>query len=126
MAQEIDTTFHVTINQGKIEEFKGLVEKLTKAVEDNEAGTKRYQFYLNEDETQCILKESYQNLQAALAHLRGFAFLTIFPKIFKICKVDKIEVFVDINDWKLMKVLLTKALSQMGGVNYHLLVGFSR
>jgi len=126
MAQEIDTTLHVTINQGKIEEFKGLVEKMSKAVENNEPGTKRYEFYLNEDETQCVLNESYVNLQAVLAHLKGVAFLTIFPKIFNICKIDKVEVFVDINEWKLMKELLMKVLAQMGGVNYHLLAGFSK
>jgi hypothetical protein len=99
---------------------------MSKAVENNEPHTKRYQFYLNEDETQCVLNESYVNLQALLAHLKGVAFLTIFPRIFNICKIDKIEVFVDINEWKLMKVLLMKALSQMGGLNYHLLAGFSR
>jgi len=36
MAQEIDTTFHLTIKQGKIEEFKELVEKLSKSVENND------------------------------------------------------------------------------------------
>jgi quinol monooxygenase YgiN len=90
-------TLHVTISQRKIEEFKGLVEEMSKAVENNEPGTKRYQFYLNEDETQCVLNESYINLEAVLAHLKGAAFLTIFPKIFNICKIDRVEVFVDIN-----------------------------
>jgi len=90
-------TLHVTISQRKIEEFKGLVEGMSKAVENNEPGTKRYQFYLNEDETQCVLNESYINLEAVLAHLKDAAFLTIFPKIFNICKIDRVEVFVDIN-----------------------------
>jgi hypothetical protein len=44
----------------------------------------------------------------------GHAFLTIFPKIFNICKIDRFEVFVDINEWKLIKVLLMKALAQNG------------
>jgi quinol monooxygenase YgiN len=126
MAQQIDTTLHVTIKEGKIEEFKRLVEEMSKAVENNEPGTKRYQFYLNEDETQCVLNESYVNLQAVLAHLKGVPFLTIFPKIYNICKIDKVEVFVDMNEWKLMKVLLMKALAQMGGLNYHLLAGFTK
>lgn len=123
---QIDTTIHVTVKEGRIEEFKRLVEEMGKVVERNEPGTKRYQFYLNDDETQCILNESYVNLDAALAHLRGIAFLTIFPKIFNISKIDRFEVFVDVNGWKLMKVLLMKALAQIGVVNYHFLVGFSR
>ena len=99
---------------------------MSKAVENNEPGTKRYQFYLNEDETQCVLNESYINLEAVLAHLKGAAFLTIFPKIFNICKMDRVEVFVDINEWKLMKELLMKALAQIGGLNYNIFAGFSR
>jgi quinol monooxygenase YgiN len=126
MAQEIHTTLYVTIKEGKIEEFKRLIEEMGKAVENNEPGAKRYQFYLNDDETQCVLNESYINLESVLAHLKGHAFLTIFPKIFNICKINRFEVFVDIHEWKLIKVLLMKALAQMGGVSYHFLTGFSR
>ena len=61
-----------------------------------------------------MLNESYVNLEAVLAHLKGHSFLTIFPKIFNICKIE----------WKLIEVLLMKALAQMGGVNYHFLTGF--
>lgn len=126
MAQDIHTTLHVRIKEGKIEEFKRLVEEMGKAVENNESGAKRYQFYLNDNETQCVLNESYVNLEAVLNHLKSTAFLTTFPKIFNICKIERFEVFVDIHEWKLIKVLLMKALAQMGGVNYHFLTGFSR
>lgn len=126
MTQDIHTTLYVTIKEGKIEEFKRLIEEMGKAVENNEPGAKRYQFYLNDDETQCVLNESYVNIEAVLNHLKSVALLTIFPKIFNICKIDRFEVFVDIHEWKLIKVLLMKALAQMGGVNYHFLTGFSR
>ena len=52
MAQDIHTTLHVTVKEGKIEEFNRLVEEICKAVEDNESGAKRYQFFLNGDQTQ--------------------------------------------------------------------------
>ena len=126
MAQGVDTTLHVTIKEGKIEEFKRLVEDMGKAVENNEPGAKRYQFYLNDDETQCVLNESYINLDAVRAHVTGVAFLTIFPKIFNICKIDRFEVFVDMKERKLLKELLMKALAHMGALNYHFLAGFSR
>ena len=71
---------------------------MSKAVENNEPGTKGYQFYLNEDETQCVLNESYVNLQAVLAHLKGVPFLTIFPKIYNICKIDRVEINESIID----------------------------
>jgi len=126
MVQGVDTTLHVTIKEGKIEEFKRLVEDMSKAVEINEPGAKRYQFYLNDDETQCVLNESYINLEAIRAHVTGVAFLTIFPKIFNICKIDRFEVFVDMKERKLLKEFLMKALEHMGALNYHFLAGFSR
>ena len=65
MAQDIHTTLHVTVKEGKIKEFTRLVEEMSKAVEDNEPGAIRYQFFLNNDETQCILlNESYVNIEA--------------------------------------------------------------
>ena len=118
MAQ-IDTTLNVTVKEGRKEEFKKLGEEMSKAVENSEPGTKRYQFFLNDDQTQCVVNESYVNLEAALAHLKGIASQTILPKIFDACKINRIEVFGEINDD------LMKALAQMGGVNYHFLTGFS-
>ena len=93
MAEDIHTSLYVTIKEGKIEEFKRLVEDLGKAVENNEPGAKRYQFYLNEDERHCVLNESYLNLQAIIFHLEGVAFLTKFPKILSICKIDRFLIF---------------------------------
>ena len=119
MAQ-IDTTLNVTIKEGSKEEFKRLSEEMSKVVENNEPGTTRYQFFLNDDQTQCVVNESYVNLEAALAHIKGVASQTILPKIFDTCKINRLEVFGKINDD------LMKALTQMGGVNYHFLTGFSR
>jgi quinol monooxygenase YgiN len=119
MAQ-IDTTLNVTVKEGRKEEFKRLGEEMSKAVENNEPGTKRYQFFLNDDQTQCVVNESYVNLEAALSHLKGVASQTILPKIFDTCKINRFEVFGEINDD------LMKALAQMGGMNYHFLTGFSR
>jgi quinol monooxygenase YgiN len=120
MAQDIHTTLHVTVKEGKIKEFTRLVEEMSKAVEDNEPGAIRYQFFLNKDETQCILNESYVNIEAVLAHLKGAAVQIILPKILNICKIDRFEVFGDVTDE------LLKTLSKVGGVNYHFLNGFSR
>jgi hypothetical protein len=39
------------IEEGKIEEYKKLVQDMSRVVETNEPGTMNYQFYLNRDET---------------------------------------------------------------------------
>ena len=56
-----------TIEEGKIEEFKKLVQDMSRIVEANEPDTIDYQFYLNKDETECIVHETYVNSEAALA-----------------------------------------------------------
>ena len=71
MTQDIHTTLPLRFKEGRIEEFKRLVEEMGKAIQDNEPGAKRYQFYLNDDETECVLNESYVNLEAVFAHLKG-------------------------------------------------------
>ena len=105
---QIDTTLNVTVKEGRTEEFKKLSQEMSKAVENNEPGTRKYQFFLSDDEAQCVVNESYVNLEAALAHLKGVASKTILPKIFDACKINRFEVFGEINDD------LLKALAQMG------------
>jgi hypothetical protein len=45
------------IEEGKIEEYKKLVQGMSRVVEANEPDTISYQFYLNRDETNCIVHE---------------------------------------------------------------------
>jgi quinol monooxygenase YgiN len=66
-----------TINEGKKEEFKKLIQEMSRMVEDNEPDTITYEFYLNKDETKCIVHETYTNSEAALAHNNGAASQTI-------------------------------------------------
>jgi len=53
-----------TIEQGKIEEYKKLIQEMSRMVEANEPDTINYQFYLNKDETKCIVFETYVNSEA--------------------------------------------------------------
>ncbi|AFU57766.1 putative antibiotic biosynthesis monooxygenase [Candidatus Nitrososphaera gargensis Ga9.2] len=73
-----------TIEDGKIEEYKELVQDMSRLVKANEPDTIGYQFYLNRDETKCIVHETYANSEAVLAHNTGIASQTILPKIFSV------------------------------------------
>ncbi|MDP9016105.1 MAG: hypothetical protein M3M87_05035 [Thermoproteota archaeon] len=44
-----------TIEEGKIDEYKKLVQDMSKMVEANESYTVSYRFYLNSDDTKCIV-----------------------------------------------------------------------
>ena len=53
-----------TIEEGKIEEYKKLVQDMSRVVEANEPDTINYEFYLNKSETKCIVHETYANSEA--------------------------------------------------------------
>jgi quinol monooxygenase YgiN len=82
-----------TIAEGKTEEYKKLVQEMSKIVEANEPDTINYQFYFNTDETKCIVHEGYSNSEAVFAHMAGIASKTILPKIFMVSRISKFEVY---------------------------------
>ena len=82
------------IEQGKIEEYKKLIQDMSRVVEANEPETIGYRFYLNrDDETKCIVYETYSNSEAVFAHMNGVASQTILPNIFNVSKITKFEVY---------------------------------
>src|ERR671935_62949 len=82
-----------TIEEGKIEEYKKLVQDMIRVVEADEPDIINYQFYLNRDETKCIVHETYANSEAVLAHNSGIASQTILPKIFSVAKIRRFDVY---------------------------------
>ena len=81
-----------TIEEGKIEEYKKLVQDMSRVVEANEPYTINYEFYLDKSETKCIVHETYANSEAVLAHINGIASQTILPKIFSVSRISKFDV----------------------------------
>jgi quinol monooxygenase YgiN len=110
----------VTIEEGKREEYKKLVRDMSRTVEANEPDTLYYQFYLNRDETKCIVNEIYANSEAALAHINGVASQTILPKIHNVSKISRIDVYGNPSKE------LQSVLPEIGTRTYIPFVGFSR
>ena len=109
-----------TIEEGKIEEYKKLVQDMSRIVEANEPDTIDYQFYLNKDETECIVHETYANSEAVLAHNNSVASQTILPKIFSVSRIAKFDVYGNPSEE------LQKALTSFSPQTYNLFAGFSR
>ena len=59
------------INTGKSEEFKKLMSKCIEVVKEREAGngTLTYDWYFNEDQSECKVLETYRDSNAVLAHI---------------------------------------------------------
>ena len=109
-----------TIEEGKIEEYKKLVQEMSRVVEANEPDTIDYQFYLNRGKTKCIVHETYANSEAVLAHNAGVASQTILPKIFSISRISRFDVYGNPSEE------LQKVLTSFSPQTYNLFAGFSR
>lgn len=109
-----------TIEEGKIEEFKKLVQDMSRVVEANEPDIINYQFYLNRAETKCIVNETYANSEAVLAHITCVALQTILPKVFSVSRISRFDVYGNPSEE------LQKALTSFGPQTYNLFAGFSR
>ena len=60
-SNQINVRAEFNIEKGKIEEFKKLIQDMSRMVENNEPETINYQFYLNRSETKCMVHETYTN-----------------------------------------------------------------
>jgi len=110
-----------TIEEGRTEEYKKLVQEMSRVVQANEPDTIDYQVYLNrDDETKCVVHETYTNSEAVLAHNAGVASQTILPKISKVARISKFDVYGNPNDE------LRKVLASFSPQIYNLFAGFSR
>jgi quinol monooxygenase YgiN len=109
-----------TIEDRKIEEYKKLVQDMSRVVEANEPDTINYEFYINREETRCIVLETYANSEAVLAHNAGVASQTILPKIFSVSRISRFDVYGNPSEE------LQKVLTSLGPQTYNLFTGFSR
>jgi len=57
-----------TIAAGDLEEFKQLAAQALDAAR-GEAGTVQYDWFFSDDDTQCVVRETYADSDAVLAHL---------------------------------------------------------
>ena len=80
-----------TLEEGKREDFKELIQEMARSVQETEPDTITYQFYLNKDNTKCIVHETYANSDAAFTHMNGIASKTILPKILEIAKINRFD-----------------------------------
>jgi len=117
---QINVRAEFNIERGKIEEFKKLIQDMSRMVENNEPDTINYQFYINRSETKCIVHETYTNSESVLAHVTGVASKTILPKIFNIAKLNRLDVYGNPSED------LQKVLTGFNSQIFNLSAGFSR
>jgi quinol monooxygenase YgiN len=59
------------IHPGRTEEFAALASECIRLVRQHDPGTSLYEWFINEDRTECIAIDSYASSEAVLAHIRN-------------------------------------------------------
>lgn len=93
---------------------------MSKQVEDNEPNTLEYRFYLNDDETRCMVHETYANSEAAIIHNDSIASKTTLPRILGISKINRLGVYGKPTNE------LHNLLMGIGAETFNLFTGFNR
>jgi len=120
MSEIIHIKAEFIIEKNNLEEYKRLINEMSISVMANEPDTINYQFFLSVDETVCMVHETYKDSQAALHHNDGVASKVLLPQIFKIAKLNRLDVYGTPNQ-DLKRIL--------SGINYRafsLIAGFRR
>ena len=59
--EEVKIVAHLRIHGGKLAEFKATVEACAKSVREKDTGTLQYDWFFNEDQSECQLWEGYKD-----------------------------------------------------------------
>ena len=80
MLCHIVTDFQLFIEEGKLEDFKSIVNTMVEITNLNEPNTLVYEYHINEDGTECHLLETFKDSDAFMVHLGnvGHLFDTLF------------------------------------------------
>ena len=69
MSSCIVTDFQHSIKEGRLEEFKAFVNAMIEVTDVNELNTLVYEWYINEDGSECHLLETFKDSEAFVTHL---------------------------------------------------------
>ena len=89
MSNLIQARTVMRIHEGKLEEFKKLAEQSIKVVGEKEPDTFIFNWYLNDQETECTVLECFKDSDAMLAHLGNVAHM--IQPILEVSDVVQVE-----------------------------------
>lgn len=67
--KEIQLTARASIHDGKLEEFKALAAQCVRTVREKDSGTLQYDWFFNQAQTECVVRETYRDSEAVLEHM---------------------------------------------------------
>ena len=91
MPSYIVTDFQLSIKEGKLENFKSIVNTMIEITEVNEPNTLVYEYHINEAGTECHLLETFKDSDAFMAHLANVGHL--FDTLFESAIIARAKIF---------------------------------
>jgi quinol monooxygenase YgiN len=65
---ELTAIARLKFHEGKLEEFKRASAEVIEIVRAKDTGTLQYDIYVNDEQTECVFLERYENLDAMIEH----------------------------------------------------------
>ena len=66
---ELQVTARMTIAPDQLDEFKAIAATCMKVAREMDSGTLQYDWFLNADQSECVVRERYRDSAAALEHV---------------------------------------------------------
>jgi quinol monooxygenase YgiN len=72
MKSHVSWIVKIGIKDGKLSDFNSFMTDMIKETKNNELETQSYEWYFNEEQTECHIYEKYTDSAAAMIHLNSF------------------------------------------------------
>ncbi len=90
--KELQVTARCKIHDGKLDAFRTVAEQCLRSVRQRDEGTMQYDWFFNEDHTECVVRERYRDSDALLEHIANLG--ETMGALLETCDLS-VEVFGD-------------------------------
>jgi quinol monooxygenase YgiN len=91
----IQSTARLRIHDGKLDEFKAVANRCIESVRAKDKGTLQYDWFLSEDGSECVVRESYQDSPSVFEHMENLG--PILGDLMDTCEME-LEIFGEPSD----------------------------
>ncbi len=66
---QLQVTARLAIHDGNLEAFKSIAAECMASVREKDSGTSQYDWFFNEDQSVCVVRETYASSEAVMEHI---------------------------------------------------------
>ena len=91
MSSSIETDFKLSIKEGRLDDFKAFVTTMIEVTKLREPDTSVYEWYINEDGSECHLLETFKDSDAFMVHLGNVSHM--FGTLFELATMTRAKIY---------------------------------